>query len=104
MLIQIWNKLNSENEVEEHIEYENASFDEQESECESFCINTRKRKNAADTCPDKAVKGVRNKKKVVAKPNEKISVARTQLQATLSKQIFACIYFSETKKIAFCVY
>ena len=50
-------------------------------------------KNAADTYPDKAVKGARNKKKVTVKPHEKRSVARSQLQAILSKQIFACIYF-----------
>lgn len=82
----------------------NASSDEQESECEIFCENTRKRKNPADTCPGKAVKGVRNKKKVAAKPHEKRSVVRSQLQAILSKQIFAYIYFRVTKKIAFCVH
>ena len=75
------NEFNSENEVGEDTEYNDASSDEQESESEYFRENIRKRKNAVDTCADKVVEAAKNKKKVVAKPHEKRSVARSQLQA-----------------------
>ena len=72
--------FNSENEVGEDIEYNDASSDEQGSESEYFCENIKKRKNAVDTCADKVVEDAKNKKKVVAKPHEKRSVARSHLQ------------------------
>ena len=71
-------EFNSENEVGEHIEYNDASSDEQENESEHFCEKIRKRKN---TCADKVAEDAKNKKEVVAKPHEKRSVARSQLQA-----------------------
>ena len=74
-------EFNSENEVGEDIEYNDASSDEQESESEHFRENIRKRKNAVDKCADKVVDDAKKKKKVVAKPHEKRSVARSQLQA-----------------------
>ena len=74
-------EFNSENEVGEDIEYNDASSDEQGSESEYFCENIKKRKNAVDTCADKVVEDAKNKKKVVAKPHEKRSVTRSQLQA-----------------------
>ena len=63
------------------IEHNDASSDEQESESEHFRENARKRKNAVNACSDKVVGDVKHKKKVVAKPHEKRSVARSQLQA-----------------------
>ena len=74
-------EFNTENEVGEDIEYNDASSDEQESESEHFCENFRKRRNAIDKCADKIVEDAENKKKFVAKSHEKISVARSQLQA-----------------------
>ena len=74
-------EFNTENEVGEDIEYNDASSDEQESESEHFCENLRKRRNAVDKCADKVVEDAENKKKFVAKPHKKISVARSQLQA-----------------------
>ena len=64
-------EFNSENEVGEDIEYNDASSDEQESESEHFRENIRKRKNAVDKCVDKVVDDAKKKKKVVAKPHEK---------------------------------
>ena len=75
-------EFNSENEVGEDIEYNDASSDEQESESEHFHKNIRKRKNTVDKCADKVGDDAKKKKKVVAKPHEKRSVARSQLQAT----------------------
>ena len=71
----------AKNEVGEDIEYFDTTSDEQESESEHFRENIRKRKNAVDTCADKVVEDAKNKKKVVAKPHEKRSVACSQLQA-----------------------
>ena len=73
-------EFNSENEVGENIEYNDASSGEQESESEHFCENIRKRKNAVDTCTDKVVENAK-KKNIVAKPHEKRSVAHSQLPA-----------------------
>ena len=74
-------EVNSENEIEEDVEYNDASSGEQEIESDHLCENIRKRKNAFDTCADKVVEDPKNKKKVVAKPHQKRSVARSQLQA-----------------------
>ena len=67
--------------LEKTSNYNDASSDEQESESEHFCENFRKRRNVVDKCADKVVEDAENKKKFVAKPHKKISVARSQLQA-----------------------
>ena len=67
--------------MEKTSNYNDASSDEQESESEHFCENFRKRRNVVDKCADKVVEDAENKKKFVAKPHKKISVARSQLQA-----------------------
>ena len=74
-------EFNNENDVGKDIEYDDASYGEQERESERFFENIGKRKNAADTCADKVVKNAQNKKLFVAKPREKRSVARSQLKA-----------------------
>ena len=57
-------EFNSENEVGEDIEYNDASSDEQESESEHFRENIRKRKNAVDKCADKVVDDAKKKKRL----------------------------------------
>ena len=58
-------EFNCENEVGDDIQYNDASFNKQERESESFCENIRKGKNATVTCANKVVVDANNKKRLL---------------------------------------